>query len=166
MATSSKASQRSRTARTRDSSKTDPLCCRLVAVTTVDWLMPHKCRHWTQHYIRSVRSDTLPIRGSSDYTGETIAPENRGKMPVQDGGLKPDYTLKIRSLLIQSWPPGPRTHWFQLCWFNCLPGSNRRANGGKGFVAPRPRSNLYRGGALAAMGALDLGTIQENKLAL
>ena len=50
--------------------------------------------------------------------------------------------------------------------FNCLPGSNRHANGGKGFVAPRPWSNLYRGGALEAVGALDLGTIQENKLAV
>jgi hypothetical protein len=63
-ATSSKASQRSRTARTRDSSKMDPLCCRLVAVTTVDWLMPYKCRHWTRHYTRSVRSDTLLSRAS------------------------------------------------------------------------------------------------------
>jgi hypothetical protein len=52
--------------------------------------------------------------------------------------------------------------WFPLCWFKLLSGSNRQANGVllHGFGDP------LSGGAAAPVGALDLRTIQENKLAV
>jgi len=88
-------------------------------------------------------------------------------MPCRTGGSwNPGYTLKISSLLINH---GHRNHVLggptYVGSIVCRVAIVMRT-AGRVLFAPRPRSNLYRGGALAAVGALDLGTIQENKVAV
>lgn len=67
--------------------------------------MAHKCRDWTQNYTRSVRSDTLPGRGSSDHTRGMIAPENAAQTgstaenaPCRTGGVETRLYVENKEL--------------------------------------------------------------------